>query len=42
MKKLITICMLLAATTSFAQKPPYAWIAGVWVGDGFGGTGGMV
>ncbi len=41
MKKLTNIFILLLAVT-FSVKaqdlPKYAWIAGTWTGDGFGGT----
>ncbi|MEO1253468.1 MAG: DUF6265 family protein [Bacteroidota bacterium] len=40
MKTLQTIFLLLIASGTLAQgkNVPYAWLAGNWVGDGFGGT----
>ncbi len=29
---------LTISTVSLSQTPAYAWLAGSWVGDGFGGT----
>lgn len=41
MKKLqlLLIAFTLSSLTAFCQQPaPYAWLAGTWTGDGFGGT----
>ena len=40
MKTLLTTLLICIALGVNAQKdnPSYAWLAGTWVGDGFGGT----
>ncbi|WP_425389549.1 DUF6265 family protein [Ekhidna sp.] len=40
MKKSLLLILLFGYLVSYSQeaKVPYAWLAGSWVGDGFGGT----
>lgn len=40
MKKLqlLLLALLFSSTAILAQDVPYAWLAGTWTGDGFGGT----